>query len=77
MLNEKKMFMPYVYTFICWTRLKTEKLLATAEQLIRKNSACCLQKRTNFFTDRLVPPLPVRFHSLFKDPSPPPDERTF
>ena len=30
-------------TFICWTGLKTEKLLATAKQLIKKNSVYCLK----------------------------------
>ena len=47
-------------TFIYWTRLKTENLLATAKQLIRKN---CLmfEKSGNFFhseiTDKLDTPL--------------------
>ena len=59
-------------TFICWTRFKTGKLLATAKQLIRKNfisqSEC---------TDRLDPhPHTVRFRSLFKDPPLPLSRRT-
>ena len=30
-------------TFICWTKLKTETILVTAKQHIRKNSICCLK----------------------------------
>ena len=40
-------------TVICWTKLKTEKRLATAEQLIRKNSVCCLENQAIIFTERL------------------------
>ena len=48
-LNENKMPTPLIkHTFICWTRLKTEKLLATALQLIRKNYVSCLKNQTCF-----------------------------
>ena len=61
-------------TFICWTRLKTKKHLATGKQLIRKNSACCLKIRLFFSQserkDRPDPPPPVNFSLLYKNPSP-------
>ena len=48
-LNENEMPTPLIkHTFICWTRLKTEKLLATALQLIRKNYVSCLKNQTCF-----------------------------
>ena len=34
--------------FICWTRLKTAKLLATATF---SNSVCCLKNQANFFKE--------------------------
>ena len=38
-------------TFLCWTRLKTKKPLATAKsQFIRKKSVCCLKNQAIFFT---------------------------
>ena len=39
--------------FVCWTRLKTEKLLATAKQLIKQNPVCCLKNQSFFFTERV------------------------
>ena len=36
-------------TFLCWTRLKREKLLATAKQLIRNNFFCCLKNQDFFY----------------------------
>ena len=57
-------------TFICWSKLKTEKLLATAKQLL-------FEKSGNFFSqiehrdrfDRHIAPLaPVPFRLLFNDP---------
>ena len=33
----------------CWTRLKTAKVLATAKQLIRKNSICYLKNQAFLF----------------------------
>ena len=48
-LNENKMPTPLIkHTFTCWTRLKTEKILATAMQLIRKNYVSCLKNQTCF-----------------------------
>ena len=38
--------------FISWTRLKTAKHLATAKQLIRKNSCLLFEKSGIFFTGR-------------------------
>ena len=60
-------------TFLCWTKLKAEKLLATAKQLIRKNSICCLKNQANFFHRvnvqiGLAPSPLFVFRSLFKDP---------
>ena len=51
------------------------KVLATAKQLIRRNSICCLKNQAIFqseHSDRFdsFPP-PVCFHSLFKYPIPP------
>ena len=40
-------------TFICSTRLKTEKHLATAKQLIRKNSICCWKNQATFFIEQI------------------------
>ena len=62
-------------TIICWTRLRTAKLLATAIQRIRKNSICWSKNQAIFFTERTyrqawAPPLPVRFCLLFKNPLP-------
>ena len=54
--NEKKFYTflikkPPKTTFLCWTRLKTEKPLATAKnQLIKNNSVCCLKNQAIFFT---------------------------
>ena len=68
-------------TFICWTRLKTAKLLATAKQLIRKNSVCCLKNQATLFHRAsmqigLTPsPLFVFIH-FFNDLSPLHDKRT-
>ena len=61
--------------------LKTEKLLATVVQLIRKNSVCCLKSQATFFhrvnvETGLTPP-PVCFCSLFKEPSSPLPRRTY
>ena len=50
------------------------KLLATAKQLIRRNSICCLKNQGIFHRVSIgfeSSPPPVCFHSLFKDPSPP------
>ena len=64
-------------TFIYWTRLKTSKLLATAQQLIRKNSLFAVWKIRQFFfteqTYRYAWPIPPTAHFclLFKEPSPP------
>ena len=72
------------YTFICWTKRKTTKLLATVKQLIGKN--CLLfEKPYNFFHGANAQinfithfSSPVRFRLLFKDPvSPLHEERTF
>ena len=60
---------------MCWARLKLTKLLATAKQLIRKNSVCCLKNQKNqaFFFLKvnvqiiLTSPLPVCFRLLFTD----------
>ena len=63
-----------------WTRVKTKKHLATAKELIRKNSACCLKIRQFFHRANVQIGLtpPVRFSLLFNDPLPPlHDERTF
>ena len=55
--------------FICWTKLKTAKLLPTAKQLIRKNSVCCLKNMANFsqseHTDRFDLPSPCSFSLTF------------
>ena len=53
-LNKKKCLLVFdkKTTFICWTRLKTAKLLATIKQLIRKDSVCCLKNQAIFFTYR-------------------------
>ena len=54
-MKKKKKKKKNVYTFlmksnfICWNMLKTEKLLATVMQLIRKNSVCCLKSQAIFF----------------------------
>ena len=77
-------------TFIWWTKLKTEKLLATAKQLIRKNSICCFKYQAIFLqSERAVrlqprpqPPLPLfAFVHFLLTPPPPPcllhDGRTF
>ena len=65
--------------FICWTRLKTAKLLATAKQLMRKNSICCLNNQVIFFHKAnvqisLATPLPCLFLFAFVPltPTPPP-----
>ena len=36
----------------CWSRFKTAKLLATAKQLIRKNSVCFFKNQVTFYTER-------------------------
>ena len=53
-LNKKKCLRLFnkKNTFICWNRLETEHLLATAKQLIRKNSVSCMKNQVIFFTDR-------------------------
>ena len=77
LFNEKK------NTFTCWTRLKTVKLLATAKQLIRKNSICCLKNQAIFFsqserTDRLDHPVPsFVFVRFLMTPLPPPPQQTY
>ena len=74
-LNEKKK--KNVYAFLIKKHLymldkaQNKKHLATAKQLIRKNSACCLKTKQFFSqserTGRLDPLSPsVRFSSLFK-----------
>ena len=58
---------------MCWARLKLTKLLATAKQLIRKNSVCCLKNQKNqafFFsqskrTDNFDLPSPCLFSFTF------------
>ena len=60
------------YTFWQGSQQNT-KLLATAKQLIRKTSACCLKYQAFFSqskrSDRLDPSaIPVCFRSLFKHP---------
>ena len=58
-------------TFLCWTKLKTEKPLATAKnQLIRKNSVFFFEKSGNFFHRvnvqiGLNPPSPCSFLIAF------------
>ena len=68
-------------TFLCWTRLKTEKLLATAKQLIRNNFFCCLKNQDFFLQskhkDRFELTSPVHLRSLFKDSPSLNDGRTF
>ena len=77
------LFNKKISLYICWTRLKTTKLFATAKQLIRKNSVCCLKNQVIFFsqsaqTDWLDHPLPLFcFCSLFKDPLSPPQRPYF
>ena len=58
-------------TVICWSSLKTVTLLATAKQLIKKKSICCLKNQAIFFTERLDPQPPYFFVLFFKDPLPP------
>ena len=57
------------------------KLLATAKQLIRRNSICCLKNQAIFLSehsDRFdSSPPPVCFHLLFKDPLPPPQQTLY
>ena len=62
-------------TFIYLSRLKTEKFSGTPNQLVRKNSICCLKNDGFFFsqskcTDSLDPLFPIGFCLLFKDPLP-------
>ena len=61
------------YTFICWTRLKTAKVSATAHH---QNFVSFLKNQAIFShcesTDRLDSPPLVRFCSLFKPHPPPP-----
>ena len=39
-----------IFIKICWTRLQTAKILASAKQLIRNNSICCLKNQAFFFS---------------------------
>ena len=62
-------------TFIYLSRLKTEKFSGTPNQLVRKNSICCLKNDGFFFSqskciDRFDPLFPIGFCLLFKDPLP-------
>ena len=56
-------------TFLCWTRFTTPNLLATAKQLIRKNSVCCLKNEVIFFHRANMQigliPLPLSFSFAF------------
>ena len=56
-------------TFLCWTRFTTPNLLATAKQLIRKNSVCCLKNQVIFFHRANMQigliPLPLSFSFAF------------
>ena len=73
-LNDKKIDYAFLIqsTFIRRTRLKTKKIYQLISNL--NNSACCLNIRQFFSqnerTNRLDPPLPVYFSSLF-NPIPP------
>ena len=53
------------------TKLKTEKLLATTKQLIRKSCICCLKNHVIKFVNieivNMTPRPPARFHLLFED----------
>ena len=54
MLNRKKNVYSFLIkkpTFICWTRIETEKPLEIAKQLIKKNSICCLKNQAINFTE--------------------------
>ena len=74
-LNENKMPTPLIkHTFTCWTRLKTEKILATAMQLIRKNYVSCLKNQTCFVHSLNVQisstPSPCSFFCFLLTPPP-------
>ena len=69
-------------TFICWNSLKTEKLLATGKELVRKNSVCCLKNQEIFFTERMnvqigLTPLPLFIFVCFLKTTPPPPHWTY
>ena len=64
-MKKKHMFFWHKNTFVCWMRLKTEKLLATTNQLIKRN--CLLLDAFNYYVltkwskSRPPPPYPYLF----------------
>ena len=49
-----RLFLIWKNTFKCWTKLKTEKHIRTAEQLIRRNSIFCLKNQAFFSQSELT-----------------------